>query len=116
MTAATDQTTEREQRERAQLVAEIRALADFIEVSTDLPAPQSCQAQYSMWDKHGNYEDRCAEVRRVAEALDVDIADGGRTIRFPMGKDRYPRVHYVVNAAPESREERMATAAEVLAS
>jgi hypothetical protein len=54
-----------------------------------------------------NYEDRCAEVRRVAEALDVDIADGGRTIRFPMGKGHYPRVHYVVNAAPESREERM---------
>lgn len=105
-TTVTDKATEREQRERAQLVAEIRALADFIETRTDLPAPQSCHAQYSMWDTHGNYEDRCAEVRRVAEALDLDIEDHGRTIRFPMGKDHYPRVHYVVNAAPESDHER----------
>lgn len=102
----TDKATEREQRERAQLVAEIRALADFIEARTDLPAPQGCHAQYSMWDKHGNYEDRCAEVRRVAGALDVDIADGGRTIRFPMGEDHYPRAWYVVNAAPEADDER----------
>lgn len=104
----TDQAAERERKHRAQLVVAIRALADFIETHTDLPAPQSCHAQYSMWDMHGNYEDRCAEVRRVAEALDVDIADSGRTVRFPMGKDRYPCVHYVVNAAPETAEERYA--------
>jgi len=102
------QTIEREQQQRAQLVAEIRALANFIEVNTELPAPQSCHAQYSMWETHGNYEDRCAEVRRVAEALDEDITDGGRTIRFPMGEDRYPRAWYVVNAAPETAEERAA--------
>jgi len=115
-TKVTDQATEREQRERAQLVADIRALADFIEARTDLPAPQSVHGQYSMWESHGNFEDRCAEVRRVAEELDVDIADGGRSIRYPMGDDRWPRVWYVVNAAPETREERMAATAEALGS
>jgi hypothetical protein len=89
---------------RAALVKGIRALADLIEARTDLPVPQSCGAQYSMWDTHGDFERRCAEIRRVADALEGrgEISDHGRTVRFEVSG--YPaRVAYVANAAPDRR-------------
>jgi hypothetical protein len=90
---------------RAALVEGIRALADLIEARTDLPVPQSVHAQYSMWDAHGTFEQRGAEVRRVAEALGAGIVEHGRTVYYRIGESDGPRVQYVVTAAPPTSAE-----------
>ena len=65
-----DLATYREQAERAQKIADIRALADFLDANPAVPAPDSVHAQASP-GRHGDVwnsgAEGIAEVRRVAE-------------------------------------------------
>lgn len=64
-------TTDRTDSEnRARLVANIRALADFVETRTDLPVPQRCTAQYSVLES-----DYPTAAQRIAV-----VADAGRRL------------------------------------
>jgi hypothetical protein len=84
--------------ERTQYCANLRALADFIELRTDLPVPQGVHVQYSVLD--GAYADRLAEVRRVADALGVQPHMDGHAATYYLVGSRYTnRVEYCIHTA-----------------
>lgn len=90
---------------RAEVIAGIRALADFIEANTELPTPNSVGAQYSILADLT--PEMSAEVRRLAEAFGLQVENdtkrmisaqreiaGGYT-----SKDGVFRVHYVIHGS-----------------
>jgi hypothetical protein len=87
--------------QRSALVANIRALADFIESRTDLPVPDSVDAQHSIQRNDvPDYAKRLDMVRQSAEVLPGSAISATGTLTFNLGE--YPaRVQYVIWPAPE---------------
>jgi hypothetical protein len=87
--------------QRASLVANIHALADFIETRTDLPVPNSVSAQHSVLTRHvPAFEDRVAIVQAAADALGAEVI-GTDSLYTKHTIGDYPTsVAYVVHASP----------------
>lgn len=84
---------------RAELVANIRILAAFIEQS-GVPVPRAARAQWSILESDiPDYAGRLAEVARVAELLGVPTTDDGQTATYAIG-DWPGRAEYVIHAQP----------------
>jgi hypothetical protein len=89
-----------EEERRAAIVAGIRALADFVEARTDLPAPGSVHAQYSLPGVDPAHADF---IRGVAARLGVEPAEDGSNVWYYLAE--YPTsVRYVVHGLLRERE------------
>lgn len=104
------QSTDTDLEHRAAVVAQVRALADWIEQRTDLPVPTSISAQHSLPSLDPTNED---VVRAAAEALGVepDIYETAALARYAIST--YPlRLDYVVHGfLPTSDDEQSEVAA-----
>ena len=86
-------TTEVSTDTRAELIADLRALADTLERFPHLPAERwiSAKVQYSILEEFGDEEARVKEVRRIAAILGVepDVWPTGVSARLDCGEAQY---------------------------
>lgn len=100
--------TELARQRRAQSIAGLRAMADFLEARPDIPGPYMVRVQHSVTDEYDpptfqivrkTDAEKIAEVRRIAALLGVQarIYDDGTGISFEY--DIAGLATYVVHAA-----------------
>jgi hypothetical protein len=89
---------------RAEVVASIRALADLIETNTDLPVPQSVDAQYSIFgdltDEGRDLVYATARALGVEARIDDDIATAHLEVAHEYSRADGPFiVRYVIHGS-----------------
>lgn len=86
--------------QRAQLIAAIREMADWLEANPDLPAPHSVHAQHSIYTRTLPESERLSIVESAADAMSVPAEYTDRTATASRAFDAGPSgyVTYTVHA------------------